>query len=245
MPWVRIDENALDHPKIHLLPDGAFRLWVQGLAFCQKFLTDGFISSAALRTLKGYAPKRKDQLVTAGLWDRAEGGIAVHDYLQWNDSKERVLERRSMGRDRLQRHINKRESKRETERVSNAHTNADPAVGGVGVVDLPERGAGENREPRLADTPSTVAERAGTFCNETYPQLYVKHRKGARYVSQPALDFPQAVLLCQTWDDDRLAKIATVFLTTDNEFAERGSRSIGQLRALASWCDGRLREAGL
>ena len=51
--------------------------------------------------------------------------------------------------------------------------------------------------------------------------------------------------LCRTWDDERLATIAQVFLTTDHEFAEKGSRTMAQFRSMASWCDGRLREHGL
>jgi hypothetical protein len=30
MPWVRIDENAMDHPKFIALSANAFRLWVEG-----------------------------------------------------------------------------------------------------------------------------------------------------------------------------------------------------------------------
>jgi len=51
--------------------------------------------------------------------------------------------------------------------------------------------------------------------------------------------------LCQTWSDDRLERIAILFLTVDHQFAASGSRTIPQLAALASWCDGKLREAGL
>lgn len=90
-----------------------------------------------------------------------------------------------------------------------------------------------------------ISERAGRFCNEVYPALYAKYRKGARYVSRPAMDFQEALQLCRTWDDERLVKIATVFLTTDHEFAEKGSRTMAQFRSLASWCDSRLAEAGI
>lgn len=90
-----------------------------------------------------------------------------------------------------------------------------------------------------------IAERAGIFARETYPTLYAKHRKGARYVSKPHLDFMEAVELCRVWPDDRLEKIATVFLTTDHHFAENGSRTMAQFRAMASWCDSKLVEAGI
>lgn len=95
------------------------------------------------------------------------------------------------------------------------------------------------------NTDDEIGERAGRFVNEVYPELYAKYRKGARYVSKPALDFQEALQLCRTWDDERLVKIATVFLTTDHEFAEKGSRTMAQFRSLASWCDSRLAERGI
>lgn len=90
-----------------------------------------------------------------------------------------------------------------------------------------------------------IGERAGRFVNDTYPALYAKYRKGARYVSKPALDFQEAMELCRVWDDARLEKIAIVFLTTDHEFAEKGSRTLAQFRSMASWCDGKIAEAGI
>ena len=100
------------------------------------------------------------------------------------------------------------------------------------------------REALLAE-PNEIALRAGRFCEDTYPALYQKHRKGARYVGRPSLDFQEAQQLCRTWDDERLAKLAHVFLTTDHEFAEKGSRTMAQFRSLAPWCDSQLRERGL
>ena len=96
------------------------------------------------------------------------------------------------------------------------------------------------REFPATKEPTTTEERAGHFVTVTYPALYQKYRKGARYVSKPALDFQEAVELCRVWDDERLAKIASVFLTTDHKFAESGSRTMAQFRSLASWCDSEL-----
>lgn len=94
------------------------------------------------------------------------------------------------------------------------------------------------------DASEEVRERAGRFC-ERYGVLYQQHRKGARYLGKPNLDFLEAVTLCATWPDTRLDQIATVFLTTDHEFAEKGSRTMAQFRAMASWCDSKLVEAGI
>jgi hypothetical protein len=103
----------------------------------------------------------------------------------------------------------------------------------------------EPEPARLAGESDELTERAGRFTRETYPALYAKYRKGARYVSKPNLDFLEALELCRVWDDARLEKLAQAFLTTDHEFAVKGSRTMAQFRALASWCDSQLVEAGI
>jgi len=100
-PWVRIDENAMEHHKIGNLSDGGFRLWVQGLAHCQKFLTDGYIAEGAVRLLRAYSPKRRGELLTSGLWELSETGISVHDFLDWNESREHVMAARKAARNRM------------------------------------------------------------------------------------------------------------------------------------------------
>lgn len=82
--------------------------------------------------------------------------------------------------------------------------------------------------------------RARKFCDR-YAELYRQHRNGAQYLRQ-ANDIVRAEELCCTWDDQRLERLAVVFLKTDHEFAMSGSRTIGQFAVLASWCDDRLRE---
>ena len=219
----------MEHPKVAGLPDGAFRLWVMGLAYCQKFLTDGYISLVALRGLRAYSQKRTAELVKSTLWDEREDGVQVHDFLDWNDSRAHVTAARDAARERLRKHKEKR--------VANASVNAHLPVMCVSGSSQKERGVGKT-------TSDEVAERAGRFL-ERYAELYQQHRRGARYVSRPHLDFQEAVRLCQTWPDERLDKLATVFLTTDHQFAENGSRTIAQFRSMASWCDSRLCEAGI
>jgi hypothetical protein len=89
-----------------------------------------------------------------------------------------------------------------------------------------------------------LTERAARFV-ERYAQWYERYRQGARYLIRPARDHHVAEELCRVWSDDRLARIAILFLTTDHPFAASGSRTIPQLAAMASWADGKLREAGL
>lgn len=93
MAWVRIDDAAMDHPKILLLSDAQCRLWLRGLCYCQKHLTDGFIPDAALKPLLGKA-NDVHRLCEVGLWDVGADGFRVHDFLDWNDPRELVQERK-------------------------------------------------------------------------------------------------------------------------------------------------------
>lgn len=132
MPWVRIDENAMDHPKIGGLPDGAFRLWVQALAYCQKYLTDGDVSAVALKGLRSYSPARRAVLLSVGLWiDTTTGGITVHDYLQWNDSRAQVQRSRQLAKERIQKLRGRLKAGNAVTSHEHTHTERSSVSGGV------------------------------------------------------------------------------------------------------------------
>lgn len=88
MPFIRLSDSYIDHPKFIVLSDRAFRLWHEGMAYCRKHQTDGLIPSAALQGFR-YASKREvvRELTSpaAPLWETVETvGYRVHDYLEWN-----------------------------------------------------------------------------------------------------------------------------------------------------------------
>lgn len=111
------------------------------------------------------------------------------------------------------------------------------------VVPNPDRARASTDEPESAVGDPTLADRAGRFL-EKYAELFHEHRKGARYLSKPALDFPEAVRLCRTWDDDRLFRLVTAFFLTNDKFCREGSGSVAHFASRASWCDARLKEKG-
>lgn len=101
MPWLRLDDGFSDHPKIIGLDDGAYRLHVDALVFCARTLTDGFVSKGALRRLpNGHLV---GELVDAGLWEPDGEGWWIHDFLDYNQSAEQVLEDREKARERQRR----------------------------------------------------------------------------------------------------------------------------------------------
>lgn len=105
MPWVKLDDRFPSHRKIALLSDRAFRLHISAICWCSENLTDGRISDreltlvAHIRGLKATAKQLED----AGLWDRTDDGWIVHDFLDYNPSREQVLAERKKNAERQER----------------------------------------------------------------------------------------------------------------------------------------------
>lgn len=105
MPWVKLDDRFPSHRKVALLSDRAFRLHVSAICWCSENLTDGRITDrelplvAKVRGVKATA----QQLADAGLWDRTDDGWMIHDYLDFNPSREQVLAERKKNAERQER----------------------------------------------------------------------------------------------------------------------------------------------
>lgn len=221
MAWVRLHDGAMTHPKIIKLSDKAFRLWVWGLSYCQLHLTDGLVPVLAL------PPRLKrasDDLVRCNLWHLVEAfGYIVHDYLDWNDSKELIIKKRSEAKGRMQ-------GNRDRSRELLSRTPLTEVLRGVGL------GSSSGLEKNEDD----VGNRAAVFLDR-YQALYREHRNGAQTLIKPALDWTRCCDLCRQWDSPRLEKLAAVFLKTDDEWIARTDRGFGVFVAKVSWCDDRLR----
>jgi len=124
MPWVRIDDHFDEHPKFLKAGPLAMALWVAGLAYCNRNLTDGFIPLGKVAGLCSWTfldepdaqgrsrvvkagitsgmsgddvdPEYLAQrLVNAGLWEYlGPEGYRVHDYLDYQTSRKEVLRER-------------------------------------------------------------------------------------------------------------------------------------------------------
>lgn len=106
MSWVKLDDQFPQHPKLVEAGPLGLSLFVAGLCYCSRYLTDGFIPRQAVGTLLDFsgiwsdlvssmgeanAKQIASVLVGVGLWDASENGYLVHDYLAYNPSKEQVL----------------------------------------------------------------------------------------------------------------------------------------------------------
>jgi hypothetical protein len=102
MPWVRLDDHAPEHPKMLRAGPVACWLWVCGLAYCSRHLTDGEVPAEAVTALG--VPKAMDavsRLLREGLWEEAPTGYRIHDYHTYQPSKEQVITRRKRTTDRV------------------------------------------------------------------------------------------------------------------------------------------------
>ena len=98
MVWLRIDDQIAHHPKFIEAGPIASWLWICGNAYCNKYLTDGFIKDAAVATLGGITNARRwaERLAETGLWTHVPGGYRVHDFHDWNPTAAEVKARRAM-----------------------------------------------------------------------------------------------------------------------------------------------------
>src|SRR5690606_8367123 len=122
-------------PKMAAVGPIGWGVWLAGLAYCNRNLTDGFIPYHVADRIAGSwrvrvpTPDGRVQvwkisrssgmvgedldaewviglLVQAGLWEEVEGGYRVHDYLDYQPSREEVEAERAIARRRAAMNAN-------------------------------------------------------------------------------------------------------------------------------------------
>jgi len=111
--WIRMSVDFPDHPKALELSAEACWLYVCGLMYAGKYLTDGVIPKRKLPSLAHNIEDYKTatrQLLKAGLWewDGDETNIIIHDYLEWQTSRKEVDDSREAARLRMEKSREKR-----------------------------------------------------------------------------------------------------------------------------------------
>lgn len=129
--WSKLDDGILDNPKVAKVGLLGFGWYAAGLIYCNRNLTDGFIPWNIARTLiplehvepetervleasevcgmAGWSGQELGEMLctrlcAAGLWHEVSGGYYVHDFLDWNPPKEKVLVAREAARERMKKH---------------------------------------------------------------------------------------------------------------------------------------------
>lgn len=135
MPWFRLDDSFHSHPKVIAAGNEAVGLYVRCGTYAADHTTDGFVSKSIVLLYGSEALAAR--LVDAGLWHRTRGGWNMHDYLDYNPSREAVEKERKAAAERQRRSREAKSSQRDS-RVTNAvshgtPTRPDPYISGTGL----------------------------------------------------------------------------------------------------------------
>ena len=96
MTWIKLDDQFSTNQKILAATKDGRELYFSALGHCARNLTDGFIDAGLVRQLGALfevydVDPAIAKLLEVGLWDEAEGGYQIHDYLDYNPSKAATL----------------------------------------------------------------------------------------------------------------------------------------------------------
>jgi hypothetical protein len=122
MTWTRVDDGLYEHPKLLSAGPLARDLFTCTLQYCNRYLTDGWISHDALRALGRYDGLYVDApdtlpgmfepvsvetvivvLVSNGLLERHGERYRVHDFLDYQPSRSEVEQQRALWREQKRR----------------------------------------------------------------------------------------------------------------------------------------------
>lgn len=91
-PFVPLDADYFDNPRIIAAGEKAELLYVRGLAKAKLLLSDGVLLDAHVERLGlSGVRQRAKALVDAGLWERSDGGFYIVGWLERNAPAESVL----------------------------------------------------------------------------------------------------------------------------------------------------------
>ena len=164
MTWVRFDDLFPIHRKVGPLDDATFRLLVEAVFWCSRSLTDGRIRVDELDSISRRANRtRAAKLVERGLWHSAgtlcesehcpapgPDGWVIHDYLQYQPSRAKVVAEQQAKAERQKRWLEKRNERRTGDASQTASSD-------------------ESKDAPPSPTPSPPRREAGTGVPEKRP----------------------------------------------------------------------------
>jgi hypothetical protein len=153
MPWFRLDDSFHSHPKVIAAGNEAVGLYTRCGTYAAEHLTDGFLRKDVVLLYGSSALAAS--LVRTRLWHRTRGGWVIHDYLDYNPSREAVENERKQAAERQRRRRGGTLSRRDNG-VTNAVTTSTPTRPVYRGTSLPvtERAppaAAQNRYPNPLD----------------------------------------------------------------------------------------------
>lgn len=104
MPWVKIDDGFSEHIKMVEVGPLGMALQMAALCYCNHHLTDGYVPGSVAKRLIDLdgMPVTFGQLarkmIDAGVWTVDGDGYRIHDYLEFQPSKDQVMADREQKR---------------------------------------------------------------------------------------------------------------------------------------------------
>ena len=95
MTWFKVDDSFYDHPKIFDAPDCAVALWSRAGCYSARSRSDGFVPTGMPARLCDDPERAIKELLDRGLWRRTKGGYRFHDWLDYQPSRQEVVESRT------------------------------------------------------------------------------------------------------------------------------------------------------
>jgi hypothetical protein len=160
MPWVKIDDGFFDNPTNRDLGSAGRDLFLAGLCYCAKGLTDGHISRRDLPLILAQAQVRKStvtKLIEAGRWIDRGDHLEVAEYLTYQPSRARVEADREAAKERQRRARTR--SHAVTPTVTNGVTHAPPDPTRPPTRTLTSSSPGTPPRPDLKPVSAVLAER--------------------------------------------------------------------------------------
>lgn len=182
MPWSRVDDGWSDHPKVIGLSLAAKGLWLVGLSYASRNLTDGLVP-AAVCYREGSPDEVQDamnQLIDAGLWSwEGERHVRIHDFLEYNPSKAQVEAERTKTKERVANWREKRKAEDPApDNVTALHGRYTPVSNG-GVTPAPVPVPVPNRTPNGVLAPAAPKNKT----RRVIPEEWTPDEKGRTYAS--------------------------------------------------------------
>lgn len=99
MAWALVDDKYFSNPKITALPVPVSYMYLASLAFANGYMTDGIITPPGLMIIATQAKIKNAKaaaksLVEAELWEVVDEGWFIHDYFEYNKSRDFILAER-------------------------------------------------------------------------------------------------------------------------------------------------------
>lgn len=134
MSWVKLDDQWMDHPKIVRAGRDARDMWLASITWCSKHLTDGYFPKELLPSLAVMAgvdvancQTFANTLLHVCLWEMHDDQYYIHDYLDYNPTKEQANATKAARSAAGRAGGNAKASKTASKTVANSWQNSAPS----------------------------------------------------------------------------------------------------------------------